>query len=219
MSPVSHKRNRKISGAIIQVERMSPSPPGAARRHGCRRGARRRFAERSRRGLGASRPARTHLDRLCVGALVLEQPIRSSGCRLGVLLARGDELRALVGRQGQQFTHTIHQRVQIAVHQPVEAIASRPRRIESHHRLVATVQRVQRANAQLERLGLARHDGADAVHDDERDRREHEQQQRNRPGPAGSGIVRGGSTSGRQMYARRPPTNAGTIKLRSAQTR
>ena len=125
MRPVSDNRNRKISGAIAQLDRMSPSGAVLLSAAACATGP--------------------HLERVRVGSFVVEQPARSRGAWSGAVL--GDELSALVGGEGQRLAHAIDQGVQITVRQPVEAIAAAPRRIEAHECLVPLVQRVQRANA------------------------------------------------------------------------
>jgi hypothetical protein len=84
---------------------------------------------------------------------------------------------ALVRCEIQHVTHAIHQRVEIAVRQPVEGIATGPRGIESRQRLIPVVQRVQRANAEFEGLDLAWYGGAHAVQADEGHGSECQQQQ------------------------------------------
>jgi hypothetical protein len=89
----------------------------------------------------------------------------------------------LIGCQGQHLVHAIHQRVEITMRQLVETVASVPRRIESHQRAVPVVQRVERANAQLEKCDIAGGRGSNAMDADERDQREDEQQQHHRQPP------------------------------------
>ena len=88
-----------------------------------------------RRVLGARDPASAHRERPSVRTLVVDQ-----------LRPRCDELSALIGCQREHLTHTIEQRVEVAMRHPVEAIAPRPRGIESHEPLICLRERAQRAH-------------------------------------------------------------------------
>src|SRR2546422_125716 len=76
---------------------------------------------------------RTPFERFHVCSIVLDQPVGSGRCVVGAARPRGDELRVLFWRQGEQLANTIHQGVQVAVHQLVNPIASRQRPIQPHH--------------------------------------------------------------------------------------
>jgi extradiol dioxygenase family protein len=124
----------------------------------------------------AQRALSARAVRFHVCSIVLDQPVRSGRRVVSAARPRGDELGVFFWRQGEQLADTNHQGVQVVVHQSVDPIASRQRLIQPHQGLVTMVQRMERADPQLERLGVARHDGTYSVYGEEGRQHEHEQQ-------------------------------------------
>ena len=74
----------------------------------------------------------------------------------------------------------IHQWVQVPMHESVEPISLCQRFVETHQRLVALVDLVERLDLELDGLHIRGHDCPNAVHDEQSGEHEQQQQHPNR---------------------------------------